>query len=71
MVPYGASNPRLRVDNYFKRNKNLVACSEVLTIQGTEHSGDTPESNWTRFNMPQTANITNAHIVIMEGTVCP
>lgn len=71
VVPYGASNPRLRVDNYFKRNKNLVACSEVLTIQGTEHSGDTPESNWTRFNMPQTANITNAHIVIMEGTVCP
>ncbi len=52
IVPYSASNPRLTVSNYFKQNKDLVACSTVLTINGTAHSGTDITQNWTRFNLP-------------------
>lgn len=69
VIEVGANNPRLTVRNYFKQNKILVACSEDLTINGTEHSGTTPASNWTRFNLPE-ANLSPANIVIMENS-CP
>ncbi|MGK2927616.1 MAG: hypothetical protein ACSLE2_18540, partial [Lysobacterales bacterium] len=63
----GASNPRLTVSNYFKRNKTLVACSAAMTTNGTEHSGDVPAQNWTRFNLP-TSITSEAHIVIKENS---
>lgn len=69
VVPFNASNPRLTVRNYFKNNKDLVACSTVLTINGTEHSGSDISQNWTRFNLPL-ANVNNANIVIKEGISC-
>jgi len=53
VIETGATNPRLTVSNYFKANKTLLACSEVLDPNGTEHSsGTTIEQNWTRFNLP-------------------
>jgi prepilin-type N-terminal cleavage/methylation domain-containing protein len=67
VIESGASNPRLTVSNYFKRGKVLLACSDVLTINGTDHSGDTPASNWTRFNLPSTGTLI-AHIVIREDS---
>jgi len=63
----GAINPRLTVSNYFKRNSELYACSGVLTVNGTEHSGDTPDRNWTRFNLPG-INAVNADIVLKAGS---
>ena len=71
VIPYSASNPRMTVSNYFKQNKNLIACSDILGTYGASQSVSTSSDNWTRFNMPQTADITNAHIVIIESTYCP
>jgi hypothetical protein len=71
VVPYAGGSPRITVNNYFKRNKNLVACSGILSINGTNHSGSTVADNWTRFNLPQTGTITNANIYIKEGLSCP
>jgi prepilin-type N-terminal cleavage/methylation domain-containing protein len=70
VIESGASNPRLTVSNYFKLNKALFGCSEVLGTNGTEHSGETPSANWTRFDLfdlPSTS-ICNAHIVIKENS---
>jgi len=67
VIEVGATNPRLTVSNYFKRGKVLVACSTALTIQGTEHSGDNPANNWTRFNLPE-ADVADANIVIKEDS---
>jgi hypothetical protein len=61
----GSNNPRIVVDNYFKMNFELVACSPVLRVHGTEHS-TSPTSNadsWTRFNLPWATTI-DADIVI-------
>jgi type II secretory pathway pseudopilin PulG len=66
IVPFAASNPRLTVFNYFKPNKVLLACSAVLSVNGTEHSGTDPSQNWTRFNLPL-ANVTNANVIIKEN----
>jgi hypothetical protein len=55
------------VSEYFKRNRTLVACSVVLTINGTSHSGTVPSDNWTRFNLPMTTTY-NADIVIKENS---
>ena len=51
----------------FGRNRVLVACSTAMTVNGTEHSGDVPSANWTRFNLPSTNN-SAAHIVIKENS---
>jgi hypothetical protein len=59
----GASNPRLTVSNYYKNNKVLVACSDVLETHGAEIGN----LNWTRFNLPS-ASTSIAHIVIRENT---
>jgi len=68
VIESGASNPRLTVSNYFKRNKILVACSVILQPNGTEHSsGDSVEQNWTRFNLPS-GTTPDATIVIKEGS---
>jgi hypothetical protein len=45
----------------------LVACSTAMTTNGTEHSGDLPEANWTRFNLPSSST-SSAHIVIKENS---
>ena len=66
-VEIGAANPRLKIFNYFKFNKVLVACSDALVINGTEHSGESPAGNWTRFELPA-GEVTNAHIVIKENS---
>jgi len=71
IVPPSASNPRLTVKNYFKLNKDLVACSAVLIVNGNSHSGTDPLQNWTRFNLPQTGDISSANIYIKEGVSCP
>jgi hypothetical protein len=68
VIESGAVNPRLTVSNYFKRGKVLLACSDELDPNGTEHSsGDSPANNWTRFNLPSTGTLT-AHIVIREDS---
>jgi hypothetical protein len=66
VVDYLASNPRIRVFNYFKTGKILLACSPILTVHGTDHSGDNPANNWTSFNLPK-AN-TTADITIKENS---
>jgi len=63
----GVNNPRLKVFNYFKRGKVLFACSAELVTHGEEHSGDTPEQNWTVFNLPENSSST-ANIVIREDS---
>ena len=63
VIELGVSNPTLRVSNYKKRNKTLVACSDVLTAQGS----DTSANPWTRFFLP-TTNTANANIVIRENS---
>jgi prepilin-type N-terminal cleavage/methylation domain-containing protein len=63
----GANNPRLTVSMYYKRNKYLVACSSIMSINGTDHSGDNPEDNWTRFNLPGYQNFF-ANVVIKENS---
>jgi hypothetical protein len=67
VLEVGAINPRLTVNNYFKRNTVLVACSTVLAVNGTEHSGSDRAQNWTRFNLPNTSN-SAAHIVIKQDS---
>jgi type II secretory pathway pseudopilin PulG len=62
-----ATNPRLKVYNYFKLNRELFGCSDVLTVQGVEHSGTDPTHSWTRFNLPKT-NLDSANILIKEGS---
>jgi len=41
----------------------------VLGINGTAHSGSDISLNWTRFDLPK-VNVSNANIVIKEGTSC-
>ena len=65
VLEVGAVNPRLTVYNYFKRNRVLLGCSAVLTTNGTQHSGDDPTQNWTRFNLPSVTT-SDADIVIKE-----
>ncbi|MEJ8567619.1 type IV pilus modification PilV family protein [Elongatibacter sediminis] len=67
VVPTGANNPRIKVYNYFKRNKILVACSDTLVIQGTNHSGSDPTQNWTRFTLPK-SDVSGADIVIKQDS---
>ncbi len=67
VIEVGATNPRLKVFNYFKTTKILKACSDELVIQGQEHSGDNPANNWTRFGLPLSSSST-AHIVIRENS---
>jgi len=69
IVPTLATNPRLIVSNYYKRNKTLVACSDVLDVHETPHTGETVDQNWTRFDLPFTDKLA-ANIVIREGG-CP
>ncbi len=61
----GASNPRITIDNYFKANNVLVACSigGVLTNLGSE----TSPANLTRFRLPGVIT-PNADIVIKENS---
>lgn len=58
----GVQNPRMTVSNYSKGNNDLYACSEVLQVQGQEHTGGT---NWTRFDLP-VGEVMDAHIVIKD-----
>lgn len=67
MLISGVNNPTFEVSNYFKSGKELFACSAIMTVQGQEHSGDTPEQNWTRFYLPEGASTSEANIVIREG----
>jgi hypothetical protein len=57
-----ASGPTLTVSNYFKTNKNLYACSDVLT-------GPPGDGSSTTFNLPVGEELLTAHIVI-EDTPC-
>ncbi|HET6564946.1 MAG TPA: hypothetical protein VFG52_05990, partial [Xanthomonadales bacterium] len=66
-IPTSAINPRLTVASYFKFQKTLVACSTVMSINGTNHSSTTPGDNWTRFNLPSMQTL-NADVVIKENT---
>lgn len=62
VIETGATSPRMTVSNYPKANKTLVACSDVLSIHGSE-IGSNP---WTRFNLPLESTSV-AHIVIKEN----
>ena len=63
----GANNPRIKIYNYFRMNRILLACSPVLRVHGTEHlsSGTSAADNWTRFWFPRTST-SGADIVIKE-----
>jgi prepilin-type N-terminal cleavage/methylation domain-containing protein len=63
-IEVGATNPRLTVYNYYKRNRDLYACSDVLSTNGQSHSGSNPLQSWTRFDLPLSPSTTVAHIVI-------
>ncbi|MEE4293211.1 MAG: type IV pilus modification protein PilV [Xanthomonadales bacterium] len=62
------NNPKIKVYNYFKRGKVLLACSNELAVQGEEHSGDNPDQNWTVFYLPEEVPSTTANIVIREDS---
>lgn len=66
-IPFGVANPRITVSKYYKKNRDLFACSSVMTINGTNHSGTIPADNWTRFNLPATQNLV-ANVIIKEGS---
>jgi type IV pilus modification protein PilV len=67
----GASNPRIKIYNYFRNLQVLIGCSDVLRVHGTEHSSSTSSSadNWTRFWLPK-VDTSGANIVIQEGEDC-
>jgi len=70
VVPFSGSGPTLTVSNYFKNsNTTLVACSATLA-NGNPHTGTVVADNYTRFDLPQTGNITTANIYIKSGS-CP
>jgi prepilin-type N-terminal cleavage/methylation domain-containing protein len=64
-IEEGASDPRIRVDNYFKLNKDLYACSPELGLAVRERSRDNPAGNYAIFNLPTVVS-TNVTIVIKE-----
>ena len=66
VLEIGAINPRLTLTNYAFPNKLLLACSDVLDIQGNE----TGTNSWTRFDLPALTS-PSADIVIMEASGCP
>jgi hypothetical protein len=67
VIPTTASNPRITISKYYKKNRDLYACSTVMSINGTNHSGTVPSDNWTRFNLPPSENL-NAHVVIRQDS---
>jgi hypothetical protein len=62
VVPNLASGPTLTVSNYYKVNKTLYACSDVL-------SGPSSSGSSTIFNLPVGLELLTADIVI-EDTPC-
>ena len=68
VIQADAQNPRIRFYNYFKSGKVLYGCSTYLQLHGTEHSGDIPSQNWTRFNLPKTASTSVANVVIKQDS---
>lgn len=60
----GVPNPLIKVTNYYKANKVLVACSDEL--QGKEHYSEGGK-NWTKFDLPAGGNLT-VTIVIKENS---
>ncbi len=71
VVPVSGGSPRLTVSNYFKKNTTLVACSTTLATNGVPHTGTTVADNYTRFDLPQTGDVTGRNIYIKSGTSCP
>jgi len=68
VIDYEATNPLLKVYNYFKNNTSLVACSGELQISGQhEHVQQNGIGNWTWFKLP-TEPTTNATIVIKQDS---
>ena len=63
----GAVNPRIKISNYFKRNKVLVGCSSTLATYAISSSATDISLNFTTFTLPMTS-ITGQHIVIKENT---
>ena len=68
MIQQDVQNPRIMFYNYFKQGKVLLGCSTYLQLHGTEHSGDIPAQNWTRFNLPQDASTSVANVVIKQDS---
>ena len=65
------SGATLKVMNYFKTSKTLRACSTALTIDSFGTSTSDAAGNWTVFLMPVSTTLSNANIVIVEGSTCP
>jgi hypothetical protein len=63
----GASSTWLTVSNYYKANRVLVACSDVMTVQGQEHISVNGIGNWTRFILPE-GSVTDVTIIIKENS---
>jgi len=66
VIEEGAKSPNLKVSNYYKFGKSLVACSE-MAVHGTYHDGTKPGLNWTLFRLPSDAS-TTVSIVIKEDS---
>jgi hypothetical protein len=64
----GWIDPEIRVRNYFKQGKTLVACSNTLEIDGNhQHYSVNGIGNWTDFLLPASST-TSANIVIKENS---
>ncbi|MEJ2384051.1 MAG: hypothetical protein P8Y54_06590, partial [Xanthomonadales bacterium] len=65
-IEEGATDPRIRVDNYFKQGKDLSACSLELGVAVRERSRDNPAGHYAIFQLP-TVISTYVSIVIKDG----
>jgi hypothetical protein len=63
----GANNPIMEVNNYYKANKTLFACSDVLEIRGQEHIDINGTGNRTIFYLPEGA-VSDVTIIIKESS---
>ena len=67
VIHLGANNPMIKVYNYYKSNKMLVACAAGLALQGQEHISQNGSGNWTRFHLPTGGDVV-VTIVIKENS---
>jgi type IV pilus modification protein PilV len=65
VIESGASNPFIKVYNYFKNTKDLYACASGLTLDERSISNSSSVNSWTRFYLPLTT--TQIDIIIKEG----
>jgi hypothetical protein len=69
--PLAVGELTLTVTNYYKKNTNLIVCSNNAVLAYQAHAqGDSSLANWTRFVIVD-SSATDASITITKGTSCP